>query len=557
MIRGLLGSIFQLRANYSNPLSRQRAQSLVVICAGIIALTGVLGVIFVLNIVFGVTDGFIPEHYLNYAAFVVIGMVYVLVQRGNLRAGSILMTIFAIIVAVVLLLQDMTSFNTMLITLPLITSSLLLRWPAVIISALILIATATLTVLTQEPVIAPDGENLLLAAYNTVIVGVMVMTLILLAFGNSLQEVTGILVRDMRGLRGLATLLNLAGVDTTEREVVAKAINSARDTLSFDLIQVYLTDGSDRLVRRYGSSLNSTQVLIDDNISISAGSLLNKAVRERQSLFLDHSKGTPVERSHLISGANVAFAAPIIFRGDVLGVVDAQREGNRVVSTGEQQALELVAMQLGSALAQARIINELRDNVADQQRIIEQQRNRLRALERAERENVVGAWVSYMEERGSGVVGFDLPSLTEDPVLSTDLLPELEAALNTGDITVEVRGDMQYVSVPILLRDQLLGAMSFKVPVGKQAIGARQQELIRSVVQRLGLALENKRLFEQSQAQALRESKANEVGSTLLSTTDIETVLRRAASNFNEALGAIQTRIHLQPDTNQSTEETA
>jgi hypothetical protein len=66
--------------------------------------------------------------------------------------------------------------------------------------------------------------------------------------------------------------------------------------------------------------------------------------------------------------------------------------------------------------------------------------------------------------------------------------------------------------------------------------------------------LENKRLFEQSRAQALRESKANQVGNLLLSSTDIETVLNLAAQNFNEALGAVQTKIHLQPETRRATE---
>ncbi|PJF27440.1 MAG: hypothetical protein CUN53_04035, partial [Phototrophicales bacterium] len=63
------------------------------------------------------------------------------------------------------------------------------------------------------------------------------------------------------------------------------------------------------------------------------------------------------------------------------------------------------------------------------------------------------------------------------------------------------------------------------------------------ITSRLGVALENNRLFEQSQALAQRERRASEIGSLLISATDIESVLNLAARSFNEALGAISTRV--------------
>ncbi|HEX2619596.1 MAG TPA: hypothetical protein VHL11_05595, partial [Phototrophicaceae bacterium] len=62
------------------------------------------------------------------------------------------------------------------------------------------------------------------------------------------------------------------------------------------------------------------------------------------------------------------------------------------------------------------------------------------------------------------------------------------------------------------------------------------------------LALENKRLFEQTQATAQRERKANEATNLLISATNVEAVINVAAASFNDALGAINTRIHLQPN---------
>jgi GAF domain-containing protein len=203
---------------------------------------------------------------------------------------------------------------------------------------------------------------------------------------------------------------------------------------------------------------------------------------------------------------------------------------------------------------QSRLINELRGNLAEQNRLVLRQRERMLEYEQAEERATISTWTAYLQQRNLEYLGFDMSDAADEPTLGTSLPPELRSALRTGEITVEVVDNYQLVSVPILLRGRTIGAMSFKVPEGAQTIGIRQTELIRSVVQRLGLALENKRLFEQSRAQAQRESKANQVGNLLLSSTDIETVLNLAAQNFNEALGAVQTKIHLQPETRRATE---
>ena len=131
-------------------------------------------------------------------------------------------------------------------------------------------------------------------------------------------------------------------------------------------------------------------------------------------------------------------------------------------------------------------------------------------------------------------------------VPSSSLPDDIRQAVERGEITSERRDDQQVVHVPITLRDQIIGAFTFNLPRDR-AIGERQLEMLRTVANRLGVALESNRLLEQTQAQALRERRASEIGSVLLSATDVETVLDLAASNFNEALGAVQTRVYLDP----------
>jgi hypothetical protein len=157
------------------------------------------------------------------------------------------------------------------------------------------------------------------------------------------------------------------------------------------------------------------------------------------------------------------------------------------------------------------------------------------------------AWGDYLQGRGDGFIGFDLNNENAALVPAGDLPAQVRAALEHGDaVTHEIAGEL-VLSVPIQLRDEMLGAMAFTMPPG-QIVNERQVTIARIVAQRLALALENTRLVEQSQAQAARESKASEVASSLIGQQSVDAVLALAAANFQDALGAIYTQIYLEPD---------
>jgi K+-sensing histidine kinase KdpD len=210
--------------------------------------------------------------------------------------------------------------------------------------------------------------------------------------------------------------------------------------------------------------------------------------------------------------------------------------------------LQLYSKRLATALVRARALTQLRDDLREQELIIIKQRQRLREFEQAEHSVIPSTtWETYFQQNIHGLVGFNVDGRTTKMTSADDLSLTMRESLEKGELVVMTENNQQIASLPIFLRDQLLGAMSFRLP-RNTTLTERQRELLNSVVQRLALALENKRLFEQSQTQATRESKANEIASLLLSTTDINMVLQLAAESFNEAVGAIRTEVYLQQD---------
>jgi GAF domain-containing protein len=241
-----------------------------------------------------------------------------------------------------------------------------------------------------------------------------------------------------------------------------------------------------------------------------------------------------------------ALIIPIIHNDKVLGALDLQSNQIKDFTPTQREALAVYGQRVGQTLDRIRIMAQLKADVQTQQKIINGQRKKLQELEQSSRAGFAAdTWRTYFDQYGGGTLGFDLSSDTFDLVNAADLTPTLRQALTTDGLVESKDGDQNVLSAPILLRGELLGALSFKLPRGAQA-NDRQREVITSVVQRLGLALENKRLLQQSQAQANRESKANEVAGVLLSSTDVKTVLQLAAQQFTDALGAVNTHIHLQ-----------
>ncbi|NJR12761.1 GAF domain-containing protein [bacterium] len=238
---------------------------------------------------------------------------------------------------------------------------------------------------------------------------------------------------------------------------------------------------------------------------------------------------------------------PLLYRELVIGVLDIQSVGERRIDASERELLTLIALHLATTIGNTRTLESIQKDVKQQQDIILRQRNRLRQIEQTEQQAIVTAWTDYLDQRDQRIIGFDVNEMSMQ-LIPTDYMPDhMRLALERNDVTTYEQDNQQHVTLPIQLRGQTLGAASFTVPQNRP-ITRRQVEIMRNVIQRLALALDNKRLFEQSQSQALRESKANEIASLLLSSTDTDTVLRLAASNFNDALGAVQTKIQLFAD---------
>jgi PAS domain S-box-containing protein len=124
------------------------------------------------------------------------------------------------------------------------------------------------------------------------------------------------------------------------------------------------------------------------------------------------------------------------------------------------------------------------------------------------------------------------------PVWSADLLNDPAFALTPSTrAAVEAEGYRAVLSVPLLVGERVLGALvTYRDNVGP--FSERQVELMQAFAHQAALALENSRLYEESERRRRESEVFAEVAQAITSSLDLDTVLRRITDSAKELVGS-------------------
>jgi GAF domain-containing protein len=108
--------------------------------------------------------------------------------------------------------------------------------------------------------------------------------------------------------------------------------------------------------------------------------------------------------------------------------------------------------------------------------------------------------------------------------------------------------DRTVLAAPIWVRDQVIGVIDARKPVGASPWSHREVALVKVLCAQLGQALENARLYESVQRAEERARLLGQATARMRESLDVETVLRVAASEIRRALGLAALDVRLQMD---------
>jgi GAF domain-containing protein len=119
-----------------------------------------------------------------------------------------------------------------------------------------------------------------------------------------------------------------------------------------------------------------------------------------------------------------------------------------------------------------------------------------------------------------------------------DWQPEMRRAEQTNQSVQTAQGGAggPALAIPIQVRGQVMGVLSFRKSEGGAMWTAEEVTLLEGVVAQLDAALESARLYRETQRRAAREQLTAEMASRIRETLDVDNILQTAAQEIRDAL---------------------
>lgn len=223
-------------------------------------------------------------------------------------------------------------------------------------------------------------------------------------------------------------------------------------------------------------------------------------------------------------------AIPLRSRDRVLGALTVQSAQPGVFDQDTVAVLQTMADQVAVALDNARLFAE--------------SQQALNAMRRTSAQLRREAWSELLRARPALGYRSEERGITE----AEDIWrPEMEQALHTGQVAFGDGGDevKHPLAVPIQVRGNVIGVLDTCQPDEATQWTPDQVALLEALAEQIGLALDNMRLFEDTQRRAVREQIIGAVTTRMRETLDIEAVLQTAAQEMCQRLNLAAVEVRM------------
>lgn len=238
------------------------------------------------------------------------------------------------------------------------------------------------------------------------------------------------------------------------------------------------------------------------------------------SLSVWATEDGPVIRSEIV--------LPLRAAGRAIGVLDILHVQADVFDQPAREALGIMASDLASMIERTQLFTEMQSS--------------LERLGRYQEAEAVRGWRLALARRNRPL------DYTYDRVAVQPGLPDdvrwLMGAERRDALEVVEHDDRYWLLAPLRVQQQLVGTLAFESP---RPWTEDQRQLVRTVMDQLGLALENARLLEDTRLSAQRERARSEIVGRVRASVQIDAILRTAVEELGRALQVDTARIQLLP----------
>jgi GAF domain-containing protein len=214
-------------------------------------------------------------------------------------------------------------------------------------------------------------------------------------------------------------------------------------------------------------------------------------------------------------------AVPLRIENHIVGALDVQSTASAAFSDEDIQMLSLLADLVSLAIENARLFDETRTALAE--------------AEAVSRQFTREAWGRVPVEHK--MLGYRY-TLTG----TTPLNEPLDFSTSTKGKSRDHQKEPSQVVIPIQLRGETIGTLVVQSPATDQ-FNQEQIDLIKAVAERVALAAENARLFEETTRRAERERLVSDITGKIRSVNDPQAMIQTAMEELRRALGASRVEV--------------
>ncbi len=317
-------------------------------------------------------------------------------------------------------------------------------------------------------------------------------------------------------------------------ELMQRAVNLVRERFDLYYAALFLIDESGQwAVLKAGTGEAGRQMLEQDHrLEVGGTSMVGWCTAHAQArIALDIGKEAVRFDNPLLPDTRSEMALPLISRGRVIGALDVQSTEREAFSQEDIAVLQTMADQVAVAIDNARLF-------AETQAALEE-------LEATHRLYLRGQWAEFASTLRAPSYERTQPGV---PPLGDTIPPEVEQAITRREVVVQSNTDgaeQAALVAPISLRGEVIGALGLHETGNKRQWTDDEIALIEAVAEQMALALENARLFEQTQRSAARERLIREITARVRSAVDIESILQTTVQEVSKALGVSRGLVRL------------
>lgn len=328
---------------------------------------------------------------------------------------------------------------------------------------------------------------------------------------------------------------------------LVQAANSIRQRFqSMHHVEIFLTKpDSPKVALRAATGMVGQQLLAQGyEVEIGGLSAVGRVTLTKTPLLIPDYRRDRIRRPHpLLPETRSELAIPLVANSEVIGALDIQSTRPHAFETRDTVVLQAIANQLAVVIDGLQLYETSQRDLREKQALAQQAQTNLREIERLNYLLTGRAWAEYLRlESESAALTLDLD--TGQLQSEAEWTATLQQAVDQRQVITSTVQGQRVVSMPITVRNEIIGAMEFELK-SEDELPEDALDLVAAVGLRLGLALENRRLFDETQRVAQREALVNDIGADLQSATGVDAIIQRAARHLHDALGAQQVTIRL------------